>query len=66
MRRLAAPFVVAPPTGARIRTRLRTSAWDEAVVRAVGAYLGRLAGQDLSLRCRIGPGPDSAPAASVP
>jgi hypothetical protein len=58
MRRLAAPFVVAPPTGARIRTRLRPSARDEAVVREVGAYLGRLAGQDLSLRCRIGPGPD--------
>jgi hypothetical protein len=32
MRRLAAPFVVPPPTGARIRTRLRLSAWDEAVV----------------------------------
>ena len=58
MRRLAAPFVVAPPTGARIRTRLRLSAWDEAVVREVGAYLGRLAGQDLALRCRIGRRPD--------
>jgi hypothetical protein len=58
MRRVAAPFVVAPPTGARIRTRLRPSAWDEAVVRAVGEHLGRLAGQDLRLRCQIGPGPD--------
>ncbi len=58
MRRLAAPFVVAPPSGARIRTRLRPSAWDAAVVRAVGAQLGRLAGQDLALRCQIGPGPD--------
>jgi hypothetical protein len=58
MRRVAAPFVVAPPTGARIRTRLRPSAWDEAVVRAIGEHLGRLAGQDLRLRCQIGPGPD--------
>jgi hypothetical protein len=58
MRRLAAPLVVAPPTGARIRTRLRPSAWDEAVVREVGAYLGQLAGHDLALRCRIGRGPD--------
>jgi hypothetical protein len=58
MRRVAAPFVVAPPTGARIRTRLRLSAWDEAVVQAVGEQLGRLAGQDLRRRCEIGPGPD--------
>jgi len=58
MRRVAAPLVVAPPTGARIRTRLRPSEWDEAVVQAVGEQLGRLAGQDLRLRCEIGPGPD--------
>src|SRR5512132_4142121 len=58
MRRVAAPFVVAPPSGARIRTRLRPSAWDAAVVRAVGEHLGRLAGQDLRLRCEIGPDPD--------
>jgi hypothetical protein len=58
MRRLAAPFVVAPPGGARIRTRLRVSAWDEAIVGEVGAYLGHLAGRDLALRCQIGPGSD--------
>lgn len=50
--------MVPPPTGARIRTRLRLSAWDEAVVCEVGAYLGHLAGQDLRRRCQIGPGPD--------
>jgi hypothetical protein len=66
MRRLAAPFVVAPPTGARIRTRLRPSAWDEAVVREVGAYLGRLAGQDLSGVAALAQAPTSAPAANVP
>jgi hypothetical protein len=58
MRRIAAPFLVAPPSGARIRTRLRVSAADERVLRQVGAQLGRLAGQDLSRRCRIGPGED--------
>src|SRR5919204_1470756 len=58
MRRVAAPFVVAPPWGARIRTRLRVSAADERVLRQVGAQLGRLAGQDLCWRCRLGPGDD--------
>jgi hypothetical protein len=58
MRRLAAPFVVAPPSGARIRTRLRPSAADERVLCAVGEHLGRLAGQDLALRCSMGSGPD--------
>lgn len=54
MRRLAAPFVVTPPTGARIRTRLHPSAQDEAVLRVIGEHLGRLAGQDLAVRCRLG------------
>jgi hypothetical protein len=58
MRSLVAPFVVAPPAGARIRTRLRLSACDEAVVRAVGGHLGRLAGSDLAVRCRLGHGDD--------
>lgn len=58
MRSLAAPFVVAPPSGARIRTRLRLSAADEPVLRLVGAHLGRLAGADLAARCRLGNGAD--------
>jgi hypothetical protein len=58
MRALAAPFVVAPPSGARIRARLRPSPADERVLRAVGEYLGGLAGQDLAGRCRLGRGPD--------
>ena len=32
-------FIVAQLTDARIRTRLRLSAWDEAVVRMVGSIL---------------------------
>lgn len=55
---ITAPFVVAPPTGARIRTRLRLSAADQAVLRKVGECLGRLAGHDLAERCRIGHGDD--------
>ena len=58
MGRVATPLVVAAPTGARIRTRLRPLAWDAVVVQAVGEQLGRLAGQDLRLRCQIGPGDD--------
>jgi hypothetical protein len=58
MRRLAPPVVVAPPSGARIRTRLRLSAWDTAVVQAVGEHLGHLASQDLAARCRLGAGDD--------
>ncbi|HYY80855.1 MAG TPA: hypothetical protein VFD04_17000 [Actinomycetes bacterium] len=54
MRSLAAPFVVAQPSGARIRTRLRLSAWDEQVVRAVGEHLGRLASADVADCCRPG------------
>lgn len=41
-----------------MRTRLRVTKADEAVLRAVGAHLGRLAGQDLAWRCRLGRGDD--------
>jgi hypothetical protein len=54
MRSVAAPFVVAPPAGAHIRTRLRGDPVDERVLRQVGEHLGRLAGQDLAARCRLG------------
>jgi hypothetical protein len=58
MRSLIPPFVVAPPTGANIRTRLRLIPADEQVVSTVGRYLGTLVGQDLAWRCRLGFGPD--------
>jgi hypothetical protein len=51
---VAAPFVAAAPAGARVRTRLRPSRQDEAVLRAVGAQLGSLAGKDLAARCAEG------------
>jgi hypothetical protein len=58
MRSISEPFVVARPAGARVKTRLRLSATDEAVVWAVGEYLGGLAGADLAWRCRRGPASD--------
>ncbi len=58
MRSISPSFVVAPPTGAKVRTRLRLSAADEAVLLQVGEYLGSVAGADLAVRCRLGRGPD--------
>jgi len=54
LRPVAAPFVAAAPTGARVRARLRLSPEDEAVLRAAGGHLGSLAGRDLAARCAEG------------
>ena len=54
LRPLAAPFVVAPPAGVRVRTRVPASPEDEAVLVAVGVHLGTLAAADLAARCRQG------------
>jgi len=54
LRPMGVPFVAAGPTGARVRTRLRVTAQDEAVLRAVGVHLGSLAGRDLAARVREG------------
>jgi hypothetical protein len=54
LREIAAPFVAGAPAGARVRTRLRVSAGDAAVLRAVGSHLGSLAGRDLAARCAQG------------
>jgi hypothetical protein len=54
LRQIARPFVVAAPTGARVRTKLAVSGADEQVLQAVGAHLGTLAGADLAMRCRHG------------
>src|SRR5512132_2161844 len=58
MRSISPSFVVAPPTGAKVRTRLRQGAADEEVLLQVGEYLGSLAGGDLAVRSRLGHGPD--------
>ena len=54
LREIAEPFVVAPPTGMRVRARLRVSGVDAAVLREVGEYLGSLASADLAARCAEG------------
>ena len=54
LREIAAAFVAAAPAGARVRTRLRVSPADEAVLRAAGSHLGSLAGRDLAARCAAG------------
>jgi hypothetical protein len=41
-----------------VRTRLRLSPADEAVLCQAGEHLGSLAGRDLSTRCRLGQGTD--------
>src|SRR6266851_4417862 len=54
LREVAGPFVVAPPAGARVRTRLRVPGIDAAALREVGEYLGSLASADLAARCAEG------------
>ncbi len=54
LREIAAPVVAVAPAGARVRTRLRVTAQDEAVLRAAGRHLGSLAGRDLAARVREG------------
>jgi IS605 OrfB family transposase len=54
LRPLVGPFVVAPPAGVRVRTRLAISAADAEVLQAAGKHLGVLAGRDLAWRCSQG------------
>ena len=54
LRPIADPYVASAPTGTRVRTRLRVTPQDEAVLWAVGTYLGSLAGRDLAARCAEG------------
>jgi hypothetical protein len=58
MRSITPSFVVTPPAGTRIRTRLRLLPVDEQVVITVGQHLGMLAGHDLAWRCQLGLDPD--------
>jgi hypothetical protein len=54
LRDIAAPFTVAAPGGARVRTRLCLSPGDERVLHAAASHLGALASADLAARCREG------------
>lgn len=60
LRQIADPFVAAPAVGVCLRTRLKgLTDPDEAVLRAVGTHLGRLAAADLAARVRAGVGHDN-------
>jgi IS605 OrfB family transposase len=54
LRKMAPPFVVAPPGGARVRTRLMMDDTDQRVLEALGAHLGHLASSDLARRVKGG------------
>jgi len=54
LRKVADPFAAAGPAGARVRTRLRVTPGDAAVLAAAGVHLGSLASADLAARCREG------------
>ena len=54
LREVPGPFVVAPPCGARVRTRLAVNDNDEMVLKALGAHLGHLASLDLARRVAEG------------
>lgn len=64
LRRIADPFVIAPPSGARVRTRLNVAASDAEVLQALGAHLGSLASSDLARRVTEGKLDAAAKAAS--
>ena len=72
LRPMAPTFVVAAPSGAMVRTRLRASSTDARVLVALGTHLGILAGADLAHRCsegrldREGTGHPRGPSASGP
>lgn len=54
MRKISEPFVVAPPTGARIRTRLAVTPDQHVALWEVGSFLGELSRRDLAARIRLG------------
>lgn len=60
LRTIADPFVVAPPTGARIRTRIHPTPAEAEALRAIGAHLGGLYRADVAARFRLGRVPPAA------
>ena len=57
LRVLAESFVVSPPSGVRIKTRLRPTPTQEQVLREVGSLLGSLYRSDLVTRLSQGKQP---------
>ncbi|OIH85377.1 hypothetical protein BLJ79_09445 [Arthrobacter sp. UCD-GKA] len=54
LRRIAAPFVVATPSGVRIRTRLRPTDTEAQALRMIGEHLGHLYRTDVAGRVTLG------------
>lgn len=54
LRKIEAAFVVPPPTGVRIRTRLHPSTAEEAALERIAVFLGGLYRQALASRIRLG------------
>lgn len=54
LRVIADSFVVAPPTGARIRTRIKVSDAEADALLRIGLFLGALSRRDLSARLALG------------
>jgi IS605 OrfB family transposase len=54
LRIIAAPFVVAPPSGVRIRTRLRPTDAEARALTMIGRHLGHLYRADLAARVALG------------
>jgi IS605 OrfB family transposase len=54
LRPIIDPFVVAPPRGTTVRTRLPVASHDQAVLQAVGEHLAKLAAGDVAYRCSLG------------
>lgn len=58
MRKIAEPFVVAAPSGVRIRTRLHPTITEASALVRVGEHLGRLYRSDVAGRVALGRVPD--------
>jgi len=54
LREISDPFVVAPPSGARIRTRIKVSGGEADVLTRIGQFLGAVSRRDLSQRLALG------------
>lgn len=54
LRPIADPFVVAPPSGARIRTRIRPDTAEAGALTRIGQFLGDLSRRDLAARLALG------------
>lgn len=54
LRRIGDPVVAAPPTGVRIRTRIRVTEAEARALKAIGAFLGSLYRGELAGRIRCG------------